>query len=140
MVATQKFSQILPAPSNPALTDSLLGVGGGVNDFLYSLLQVASTVIAPPQNIVSAGGTFVLSPNNYGDVIVTTTTALTVQFPSASSRNGFPASIVGASGAPSITGLPAAGETFFGLGSFTITNPWGAITLWPLPGIGWYRK
>ncbi len=92
-------------------------------------------------NTVSAGGTFNLSGSNYGDVLVTTTAAVTVQLPAAATRSGVPASIVAQqTTTPNITILSFGAETIMGLSSITITNPYGAFTLWPLSGGGWYQK
>lgn len=94
-------------------------------------------------NIVASGGTFLLAAaaNTYGDILITTTAAVTVQLTLASARLGVPVSVVAVQiTTPAITILPSSPETIMGLSSFTITNPYGGITLWPVAGTGWYQK
>lgn len=90
-------------------------------------------------NSVVAGGTFTVTSTTYGDVLVNTNSAVTVQFPLASSRNGAPVSVIGISSAPNITILPSGADTLIGQTSITIANQYGAFTFWPMTG-GWYQK
>jgi hypothetical protein len=41
-----KLSQITNAPSAPAATDKIVGVGAGNNDYLYSIAQLASAIVS----------------------------------------------------------------------------------------------
>lgn len=94
-------------------------------------------------NTVASGGTFLLAAaaNPYGDILVTTTAAVTVQLTLAAARLGVPVSIAAVQiTTPNVTILPSSPETIMGLSSFTITNAYGGITLWPVTGIGWYQK
>jgi|SRR5215472_10172046 len=110
----------------------------GTGSFQIPLAVLASGRSA---STVSVGGTFTLSAANYGDVLVTTAAAVTVQLPPASQRFGAPASIIAIQNTtPNITVLPFGAETIIGLSSMTITNAYGALTLWPLSGGGWYQK
>jgi hypothetical protein len=102
-------------------------------------IAVLAAVRAP--TIVSAGGTFNLGVTNFGDVLVTTTAAVTVQLPDSNMRLGVPASIIAnQTTPPNITILPFGAQTIIGLPQLKITNPYGAFTLWPLSGGGWYQK
>ncbi len=106
-------------------------------------VPVANASQSRTPTIVSSGGTFLLSAavNPYGDVLVTTTAAVTVQLTLAAQRLGVPISIIAAqTSTPNITILPTGAETIMGLSSFTITNSYGGVTLWPFGGTGWYQK
>src|SRR5215472_17136407 len=110
----------------------------GTGSFQIPLAVLASGRSA---STVSVGGTFTLSAANYGDVLVTTAAAVTVQLPPASLRFGAPASVIAIQNTtPNITILPFSGEAVVGLSSLTITNPYGGITLWPMTGGSWYQK
>jgi len=70
-MATSKLSQIVPAPSPPALGDQFVAVRGGAADLLFSQAQmesVFSTAAAPVQNPVHAVAvTPTVTPgSNYG--------------------------------------------------------------------------
>jgi hypothetical protein len=92
-----------------------------------------------PVNIVSAGGTFTLSATNFGDVVVTTTAAVTVQLPDSTLRTGYPVRVSDRSGTPNIIIATALGQTYIGLTSIALTAPYGGITLRPLTAVGgWY--
>jgi hypothetical protein len=97
-----------------------------------------------PINTISSGGTTTIGPAQYGDFLVTTTAAVTINLPSALLRNGVSVSIIAATtSTPNITIAPFAGQTIFGLSNnLTIGNSYGAFTLWPnATGLGdWYQK
>lgn len=96
------------------------------------------------QLFITNNGTFTIPATQYGDVLITTSLAVTINFPSALLRNGAPVSVIASTTqTPNITLVPFAGQTFFGLSNnLTITNPYGAYTLWPnASGLGdWYQK
>ena len=97
-----------------------------------------SAILFPPPNIVSAGGTFILVAGNYGDVVVTTSAAVTVQLPDSTMRSGRPVRVSDTSGSPNITILTTGGQTFLGLTTIPLLTPNGGFTLWPLATGGWY--
>jgi hypothetical protein len=109
--------------------------------------QIAMAILTAARQItnVSSGGTVNVGNTQFGDIVVTTTSAVTVNFPSALLRSGVSISVIAAvTGTPNITLAPFAGQTFLGsLSSLTITNPYGSYTLWPnaasLTG-DWYQK
>jgi hypothetical protein len=105
--------------------------------------QIPLAILAQSRqpNTVNVGGTYNLAGLNFGDVLVTTTSAVTVQLPAAATRFGACASIVAQqTTTPNITILPFGSETIMGLASLIIGNPFGFFTLWPLAGGGWYQK
>jgi hypothetical protein len=104
-------------------------------------LPLAVLAFGRQANTVATGGTFNVASLNFGDVLVTTTAAVTVQLPAAGSRFGVPVSVIAQqTTTPSITILPNGVETIMGQSSLIITNAYGAFTLWPLAGGGWYQK
>lgn len=120
-------------PDGTQLAEVSAGGGGSFKIPIAVLSQGRLT------NSVIAGGTFTVTATTYGDVLVNTNSAVTVQLPTAASRSGVPVSVIGVSSSPSITILPAGGDTIMGLSSLAIANQYGAFTLWPMTG-GWYQK
>jgi hypothetical protein len=115
---------------------------GGSGSFQIPIAVLSS---ARNANIMSVGGTFNLIAGNYGDIFVTSTSAVTIQLPLSSFRNGVPVTVIAAqSTVPNITVLPNGTDTILGLASITITTPWAAFNLWPLPAYfnpgGWFQK
>jgi hypothetical protein len=111
---------------------------GGLGSYQVPLAVLA---LGRAANTVGAGGTFNVSSQNYGDVLVTTTAAVTVQLPAAATRFGAPVSVIAQqTTTPNITISPFGAETIMGQASLTIGNSYGAFTLWPLAGGGWYQK
>jgi hypothetical protein len=124
-------------PGNPSGGEIAEISTGGTGSFQITLAQLPVRV---PQTI-SAGGTFTVTNITYGDILVTTTAAVTVQLPAASVRNGVPLSVVALqSSTPNITIRPSGVETIVGLSSVTITVPYGAVNLWPVATGSWYTK
>jgi hypothetical protein len=105
-----------------------------------TLQQIAALAPSPyaAQNIVSATGPFTLAATNYGDVIVTTTAAVTVQLPDSTLRGGHPVRVSDRSGTPAVTIQTTSGQTYAGMTSFALSTPYGGFTLWPLSTGGWY--
>lgn len=102
-------------------------------------IAMAILASARQENTVSAAGTFNVSASNYGDVIVTSTGAVTVNLPDATARQGVPVSVIGYSLSPNVTIVPAGLDTIMSLASLALTTAFGAYTLWPRAG-GWYQK
>lgn len=109
---------------------------GGAGSFK---IPIAVLSAGRQANNVIVGGVFTVTATTYGDVLVNTNSAVTVQLPVATGRNGVPVSVIGISSAPAITILPGGSDTILGLSSITIANQYGAFTLWPMTG-GWYQK
>ena len=89
-------------------------------------------------NIVSGGGTFTLTAGNYGDVVVTTGSPVTIQLPDSTLRSGYPVRVSDMSGVPNITIVTSLGQLFLGLSSIALATGYGGFTLWPLATGGWY--
>lgn len=92
---------------------------------------------------ISVGGTTNLLVTQFGDVLVKTNSAVTINLPTALQRSGVPVSVIAATSAPNITIAPFAGQTILGSSSsLTITNSYGAYTLWPDASAtgDWYQK
>lgn len=108
--------------------------------------QIAMAVLAASRqaNIVASAGTVTVGNSSYGDYLVTTTGAVTINLPSALLRGGVPVSVIAATtGTPNITIVPFGAQTIFGLvNNLTITNSYGAFTLWPntVATGDWYQK
>ena len=105
-------------------------------------IAIATLVYGRAQVTIATAGTYNLSATTYGDILVTTTGAVTVNLPDSTVRGGAPTTIVAQqTTTPNITIAPAGGQTVLGNASLTITNSYGAYTLWPVlasPG-GWYE-
>jgi hypothetical protein len=104
--------------------------------------QVPVAVLAGsrPPLIVATGGTVTASPTQYGNIVVTTTSAVTINLPSILLRNGVPLSIVARTiSEPNITIVPFSGQTVLGGTSTLITDAYGGLTLTPdSASLDWY--
>ena len=100
-----------------------------------------SSVYGLPPITIAAGGTYNLPVGSYGDILVSTTAALTINLPDSTFRNGVPVSIVDISGAPAVSIVPNGTQKIISLARFPFITPWGGLTFWPLSGSGgWYQK
>lgn len=102
-----------------------------------------------PPNTFSGAGPFTIGGNLYGDVLINSSSPVTVNLPASASRTpNFtgagpqPVRIVDISGNAStnnITIVPVGAEKIVGLSSVVINVNWGSFYLFPLPTGGWYR-
>jgi hypothetical protein len=104
----------------------------------FTAFPIPTVSLMASANIVSSGGTFTLAVGNYGDVVVTTSAAVTVQLPDSTGRGGWPVRVSDMSGVPNITIVTSLGQLFLGLSSIALATGYGGFTLWPLATGGWY--
>ena len=105
----------------------------------FTSFPIPTLPLMATPNTVAAGGTFSLGATNYGDVVVTTTSAVTVQLPDSTARSGWPVRVADMSGSPNITILTTGGQQYLGLTSIPLATSYGGFTLWPLLSGGWYN-
>jgi len=95
-------------------------------------------VLFAPASMIVAGGTFNLGVANDGDMVISTSSPVTIQLPDSTGRSGRPVRISDVSGSPSVTVLTFGGQTVFGTSSIAMRSAYGGMTLWPLATGGWY--
>jgi hypothetical protein len=103
-------------------------------------VPLAVLVGSRPPLVISAGGTVTVSPAQYGNIVVTTTAAVTINLPSILLRNGVPVSIIARTATiPAITVVAFSGQTVLGQPSTTIIEAYNGLTLTPdSVSLDWY--
>jgi len=127
-----KLSSIASASANPALTDQVVGVGGGTTDYLYSVSQLSAAMSPTPPN-TQTGTSYTLALTDLGGIVeMSNTSSCTVTIANNATVN-FP---VGATidvvqfNTGSVTIANAAGVTILYNGSLTVPAQYYSVTLY----------
>ena len=123
------------------LGNEIMELSQGGNGSFQIPLSTLSYGPRQPVTIATAG-TYNLAGGTYGDILVNTSSAVTVNLPDSTTRGGAPASIVDIDGTPNITINPNGSQKIIGQSSISLTVPYGGYTFWPIgTGLGgWYQK
>lgn len=132
-------------PLVAASDQALVAVYDPASQAFYSatLADIAGIAQQRSSRIVTSGATIAVDPND-ADILVSLSSPapVTVNLGAAASAQTYVSikDYAGNASSNNITINPSGAETIDGAASALIGSDWGALTLYPLPGIGWYLK
>lgn len=140
------FKQLAPLPSSLFTATSFIPVQDTVAGVFYSISMVAliSAVSTAHRTVTAAVAGVIQALPTDGDILINlgTPAAVAVDLLAAASatRPVGVKDLAGNANTFNITVTPSGSETIDGQTNFVIASDGGAVTLYPLSGVGWYIK
>ena len=118
MAQPYRIIDLLTGYGTPTGNEDMEFSNGGNGSYFLPMAVIASA--RQPVTIATAG-TYNMAASTFGDILVTTTGAVTVNLPDSTTRNGVPASVIAqTSSTPNITITPNGSQKVIGQSTLTI--------------------